>query len=660
MMSMKYYRVLIVTLVATIVLTASFFATFPINETKQHPAIVTLSHTEARSAACTQLASERVDPLEVFGPTDAANMTIRSGTWTIGQASFVVGNPIDWNATSTMNRSEKFHFNAWLPLRGPLANFIATGDRTELRWIVDQILRYADGRFFDNNDYRVHGTRTYVWYDMAVGLRALYLGIIMGPAACDTSITETEFGILWDYAVDHARYLIDEKYFVRATNHGAYQSYGLAVLCGKVSAIPECEIGRALGETRLLGYFNERVKDGILAEHSPAYNLLLAQMLGGIVKNSFVFRSETSEAFRQLYVSMISIIDIFRTPNGLMPQLGDTDSRPIDLEAIYSECAATLGTREGCPGASDARSTTGDKILYHAKQAGYAGFRQPIEGDDSYLMLSAAFHSRVHKHADDLSFVWSDNGFDILVDAGRFAYLNVAVPLTEEQKKAGYYYSDPRRMHVESIHAHNTVEIDSSTPSRRGKPYGAGDTKIFDLQDSVAIYGRVPRADLAGAYHERWLILEPGRNLLILDRISGGQPSTRQYTIWNHFDSTFNQTAFGEGKLTVERPGIIVTAWPVTRYKSAESFRGAEEPRLQGWQSKTQQSLEPSVAFGVTVESADLEALMNFSVNHAVADVRISQVGDKRTIHVSSSGQEPARTYQIDLTDKTVEKVLPD
>ena len=41
----------------------------------------------------------------------------------------------------------------------------------------------------------------------------------------------------------------------------------------------------------------------------------------------------------------------------------------------------------------------------------------------SYLAQQAGFHSRTHKQADDLSFIWYDRGTEILIDAGRYGYL---------------------------------------------------------------------------------------------------------------------------------------------------------------------------------------------------------------------------------------------
>ena len=49
-----------------------------------------------------------------------------------------------------------------------------------------------------------------------------------------------------------------------------------------------------------------------------------------------------------------------------------------------------------------------------------------VEGfkNSSYLAQTCAFHSRVHKHADDLSLIWWEHGHQILIDPGKYGYLD--------------------------------------------------------------------------------------------------------------------------------------------------------------------------------------------------------------------------------------------
>src|SRR5699024_9768774 len=114
------------------------------------------------------------------------------------------------------------------------------------------------------------------------------------------------------------------------------------------------------------------------------------------------------------------------------------------------------------------------------QDGGYAFVRSPQPdqpGDlekSSYLAFSAAFHSRTHKHADDLNVVWYDRGQEVLIDAGRFGYgelLSEGSPL----RRKGFYYAAPERRYVEGTMAHNTLMMDGQNQDRRTRtPYGSG------------------------------------------------------------------------------------------------------------------------------------------------------------------------------------------
>src|SRR5699024_7670644 len=85
---------------------------------------------------------------------------------------------------------------------------------------------------------------------------------------------------------------------------------------------------------------------------------------------------------------------------------------------------------------------------------GYAFVRSPRPqspgdiGKSGYLALSAAFHSRAHKHADDLNLVWYDKGQQILTDSGRYGYGEL-LPPDSPLRKEGFYYASAERQYFE-------------------------------------------------------------------------------------------------------------------------------------------------------------------------------------------------------------------
>ncbi len=56
-------------------------------------------------------------------------------------------------------------------------------------------------------------------------------------------------------------------------------------------------------------------------------------------------------------------------------------------------------------------------------------------------MFKAGYHSRVHKHGDDLSIMLTAKGYDVLIDTGKF----------------GYMLGEPHTDYLHSALGHNTV-----------------------------------------------------------------------------------------------------------------------------------------------------------------------------------------------------------
>ena len=100
---------------------------------------------------------------------------------------------------------------------------------------------------------------------------------------------------------------------------------------------------------------------------------------------------------------------------------------------------------------------------------------------DEHLVLSAQFHSRQHKHADDLTLNYCVKGHPYLIDAGTFTY----------------HYDQLERMYIESTKAHNTIEIDGLNNSRfRLDAYGSGLSKVFQIGNCTVMEAKIDHKNL--------------------------------------------------------------------------------------------------------------------------------------------------------------------
>ncbi|WP_168769263.1 heparinase II/III domain-containing protein [Priestia megaterium] len=62
------------------------------------------------------------------------------------------------------------------------------------------------------------------------------------------------------------------------------------------------------------------------------------------------------------------------------------------------------------------------------------------------IIFYSAFHSRVHKHHDDLSFTLYAYDMPLFIDGGKF----------------NYQYDQPERKYIVSAYGHNTVRINNT------------------------------------------------------------------------------------------------------------------------------------------------------------------------------------------------------
>jgi hypothetical protein len=326
-------------------------------------------------------------------------------------------------------------------------------------------------------------------------------------------------------------------------------------------------------------------------------------------------------------------------PDFFLATFGDSDPRRMARNTPSS----TLAKRFSTPGLQyilsqrliGAEPPAGVKPYY---DAGYAFARlhapgvEPKFENASYLAQIAAFHSRVHKHADHLGFIWYDRGRDILIDPGRYAYAG-KTEVGSDLFNQGFWYSDPKRIYVESTRAHNCVEIDDrSYPRRSVKPWGSA-LRYAGEQNGLAVTD-CEVTHLRSVRHRRVLVMGPGHFLLVVDWLHD-RAAAHDYRQWFQLAPAWQAESDGDGDGYVARlaaapgapenevpehggpghgaPGAAGDLPPVPGQASAMAetisilnlvddnraappVRGQEEPRLQGWMSDAAYSLIPTTS----------------------------------------------------------------
>lgn len=133
---------------------------------------------------------------------------------------------------------------------------------------------------------------------------------------------------------------------------------------------------------------------GIHLENSPEYHLLVFNLLKDI---KCLFKSlDLNLDLRAINILEKSkyYLSYIINSNNELPMIGDTSFKEMNIKKSYD-----------------------DLIDY---EAGISVFNNELS--KSTLIFNSGFKSRVHKHRDDLSFLYSLNGENLFIDAGKYSY----------------------------------------------------------------------------------------------------------------------------------------------------------------------------------------------------------------------------------------------
>ena len=230
-------------------------------------------------------------------------------------------------------------------------------------------------------------------------------------------------------------------------------------------------------------------------------------------------------------------------------------------------------------------------------ESGYAFVRspQPTSADGHveacYLSFMGAFHSRVHKHADDLSITWFDAGQEILVDPGKFGYLDL-LPKDSPQRLEGFFYSRPERQYVEATRAHCTVEVDGKDHERRHRtPYGSA---LLDAGESDGAHWILGEVDHGHWVHRRRVTVRPGQWLWVRDDVHGSGTAEHDFAAWwqvAHSWEIVSTSDRGVQFRSTENGGSLwMQSFDTSRLDGPVS---AQSEPLRGWRSIRDHELVP-------------------------------------------------------------------
>jgi hypothetical protein len=520
---------------------------------------------------------------------------VLSEGWRLGGAPALdLAGQLPWDDFAPTSRSWNFHLNCWDPLEELLAAYSVTSEQRYLQPAVRVALDWIEGHA------NVEAGGAHAWYDMAVGVRAYRLAYVLDAAVRAEWLSDAELSAMRASLEVHRTELGDDDKVAFHNNHGFYQVAGQLAMARRFGAFSQAMHDSLVqAKERMLRMLEQQfTSEGVHREHSPDYHRMVYDTLKGIMDAGLLADRAIEDRVNAIERSLAWFI----LPNGYLANFGDSDYRlcsrgtraAMDKWRTPEMRFAVTGGQIGERSSDTLRAFETSGYLVVCRPA---ASRPSAHEQSSYLAQIAAFHSRTHKHADDLSFIWYDRGCQILVDAGRYGY-DGKTEVGSELWQDGFWYSDPNRVYVESTRAHNTVEIDDRNYLRKGaKPYGSALKRSGLVGDDV-YFSECETKQFKSVRHVRVLIFRPGNWLVVWDWLHDNLNAQHDYRQWFHFAPELSVRLHDEQYVVTSarwnEPLRVASLLPGTT--CSKPVLGREGPAQQGWWSPKARVIVPNYA----------------------------------------------------------------
>lgn len=482
--------------------------------------------------------------------------------------------PMNWQKYSDKSRNTRYKVQAWVAMDAVLTYDSLTNNDDmfclSFAYITDWVNCFIIGDMVDD----------FSWYDMAVGQRSTKLSYVIRRAIENNEKIEDIAAMIVTAEV-HIRDLMYGKKVAVHSNHGLFQMAGLLSLAKLLPFMTSSKKASDFAMEKIKSMLeNHFAEDFLHKEHSPMYHIYMANYVSLILDSGFM---ADSQDFIKLAKGAIEASKWFAKPDGMILPFGDTPNIPI-LDRTHFPLSKYRNRAVSPPGLKYFEK---GGLVIHSH---YSKSKKP----HGYLAFNGGFHSRQHKHADDLNIQLFNNGVDILVDPGTFTY----------------QYNLPERMYIESTRAHNCLEIDGLNYSRyRKDAFGNAIHSVLEVGECIVIEAEVDRERLVSPNvpnnkvknedavdvdisHTRKIVYHPENFLLVIDLLSSKQ--VHAYRQWYKINPELTLEIEGVELFLSSKSGTpiakIQNLYPIE--STIDVFSGVSKPQLQGWTSLDGHTLE--------------------------------------------------------------------
>ncbi|TFG71157.1 MAG: hypothetical protein E4H22_04955, partial [Solirubrobacterales bacterium] len=214
----------------------------------------------------------------------------------------------------------------------------------------------------------------------------------------------------------------------------------------------------------------------------------------------------------------------------------------------------------------------------------------------AYLAVMASYFSDAHKHADALTFDLFDRGRRLITDTG----------LYHKDKDENFAFAHATR-------AHSVLTVDGEEFPRDGSgTYGSGIRQTGKGHGYYAILGTNPALADQGVEHQRLFVYQPGRVLVIVDRLRAEE--AHRYARFLQFAPGV-EVEKGGGGLLLGGDGLAGTV--LTNRQGGERIelaRGERDP-LRGLTSPSFRRWLPRTTARLRSKGTDLDLITTITLD---------------------------------------------
>lgn len=468
----------------------------------------------------------------------------------------------------------------------------------------------------------------YAWKDHSVANRVVNM-VQFWMHYKDSEVYDEEFEVMLKKSlIQHGDFLVLDSNHTFINNHGIFQDRSLIQLA---VIFPEFENASMWYDKAIDRFMKHVEKDvaesGVHLEHSDSYHIVVLRLFR-TVDEFLIHYNRKNERLSELIYKMEGYLSYLFKPNDTVPMTGDSDPNSIgniSLKGIKNEKLLYVKTK-GKEGIKPK-----DSVVY--KDAGVVIVRNNWEFNNKqlYLRFIAAFHSRVHKHADDLSLLLSIGDTDFFTDSGKYNYQEK----TDERK------------YFRSTMAHNTITVNNASYELNEASIGKSNiTKYIDDESFVYMQGE----------HELYentkikrsiMYVKDSEMILIHDEIKSEENQTYSQ-IFNlgedvHLIPINNKRCFLESKLN----GKIIELRQVDSVEDFKHHKGRKNP-IRGWISTKFNEKKPISQIEFTNEAQDFEyrTIINTNIDNGARYFSVNQWEDGIRFRIRYKDDE-IRVYEI-------------